>query len=145
MLLILKDGIKPIISMYGSFGILLSLSLCLLSPSSIFMIVCSISIHGSVQVRNQHQRFKLLHDGSQFFCGSPLGSCFDHVLTDFSFFVDIGVVDLGFEGDDRSFEGEVVELELDGEVSSFEGRGFWSCDVNVPKVVLLLNDNIVPT
>ena len=104
-----------------SFGVLLGHLLGFLSPVAVLVVGGRVGVHRSVQVRYQHQRFQLLHNGNQFLGRSPLAAGLNHVLADLAFLVDVRVVDLGTVADDGSLEGEVVKFELDGKLSSFEG------------------------
>ena len=83
-----------------------------------------------------HHGDDFFHDFGEFFSWCPFFiTCFNHISTDVSFFIDIGVIEFGLEGDDRGLEGEVVELELDFELSSFKRCLLWAGDVDFPQAV----------
>jgi len=50
---------------------------------------------------------------------------------------------LGSETNNGSFEREVIEFELDLELSSFKGWGLWSCDGDNPESRLFSDDNVI--
>lgn len=52
-------------------------------------------------------------------------------------------MDFGPVGDNGSFKGEVIEFELDLELSSFEGWGFRTCDEDDPEVIFFFGDDVV--
>lgn len=52
------------------------------------------------------------------------------------------MVNLGFEADDGAFEREVVELEFNLILPSFERRGFRASDVYAPDDGILIDDDI---
>lgn len=93
----------------------------LIVPRTIFVVSGSFVVHRGVQVGGQHQALQFLHNRHNFFSWGPFWTCLDHVLAHLALVADVGVVDFGAEGDDGSFEGEVIEFELYLELSSFEG------------------------
>lgn len=98
-----------------------------------------------VVLRGAHQqRLDLVHDSCQTLGGSPLGSGFEHVFADKSLFVDVGVPDFCFEGDDWGFEGEAIEFELDFKGASLIGGSLGSSEIDDPESVVLLVDDVVP-
>jgi hypothetical protein len=52
------------------------------------------------------------------------------------------MVDLGLEAHDGALEGEVIQFELDLELSALEGGGFGASDVDAPDSVLIGDDGV---
>ncbi len=50
------------------------------------------------------------------------------------------MINLGFEWDNGGFEREVLELELDFELSSFEGGLLRTCNEDFPQTIVFDND-----
>lgn len=50
------------------------------------------------------------------------------------------MIDLCLEGDDGSFEGEIIEFELELELSLFEWGLLWSSDEDTPNSFLFFDD-----
>ena len=118
--------------------------LCLCSPGVIFIVVSGLAVHGGFEVGHDEQRFDLLHDLHQFLSGRPLVASLEHVRADLPLLVDVGVVDLGLEGDHRPLEGEVVQFELNLELAALEGGLLGSRHEDVPDGVVDLVHDVAP-
>jgi hypothetical protein len=55
------------------------------------------------------------------------------------------MIDLSLEGDNRSLEGEVVQLELDLKLPTLEWSLLRSSHEYTPQGILLLDDLVTPT
>lgn len=104
----------------GSFGVCLGPSLSLLSPLLAFETICCRLIERHVWIWYQQQLFNFANHFQQSFGGSPLISDADHFRANLSLLADVGVEDLGQEGNLRSFERKIVEFELDFEISALK-------------------------
>ena len=112
---------------------LLSTVFGLLLPGAVLIVGSSSLVQRSVQVRSVEHVKDLLHHLGESLGGSPLVPSLNHVLADFSLVTDVGMVNLGLEAYDGRLEGEVVENELNGELSAFEWSAVRSSDVNIPQ------------
>lgn len=112
-----------------------------IEPSVILIVLGCLIIYWGVQIRSYHQRYYFFHDFCQSLCWSPFFStCFDHLSANISFFINVWMIDFGIERDKGSFEGEVFELELDFELSSFKRCLLWTCNVYLPQGIIFDND-----
>lgn len=105
----------------SSLGVLEGCLLCFGSPCAILVVSCSFAVHRGFHVGSHEQRFDFVHHLHQLLGWSPLISGLEHVCADLALFVNVRMVDLRLEGDDRTLEGEVIEFEFDFELSSLEG------------------------
>jgi hypothetical protein len=84
----------------------------------------------------------LLHHFDHFLGWKPfVVAGLQHFRTDVTLFIDVGVVNIGFEGNNWSLEGEVVQLELNLELTSVEWSLLRTCNVDLPQGVAFL-DNV---
>jgi hypothetical protein len=58
--------------------------------------------------------------------------------------VDVGVVDLSLEGDDWTFEWEVIKLKLDFKLATLEWCCLWTCHKDAPDSLAFFIDYIAP-
>ena len=119
------------------------LRLC--SPSSILIVIGSLPIHGCLKIRNNHQRFDLLHDLYQLLSRRPFIPSLEHVSADLPIDHHIRMVDFSLEGNDWSLEGKVVQFELDLELPTLEWGLFRSSHEYTPQGILFLDDLVTPT
>lgn len=127
-----------------SFRVLLGHLFCFFLPRTIFIIISSFSVQGTLEVGSDHQGVDLIHNFDQIFNGSPFVSDLEHVCADLPLIINVGVIYFGGERDHWGFEWEVVEFETNLELSSSKWWILWTPNINIPNGVTFNNDNVVP-
>ena len=128
----------------GSFGIFLGGDFGFLVPGSVLIVVEGNLVRIVARGGHQHHWFQFFHHQGYPVFGVPLWLLSDHVFTDFPFVVNVGMVDGRLEEYFGRVEGESLKDKLDNELEPFKWRGFRSIKSDVPNLISLPFDLIVP-